>query len=510
MEIIATAKELYPKQFSRYQNPITDEEWQNIKSEYEALEYKYNEIIKGCRYKIWKSIFEISDKKERANFILNDPKEPLRTSIVRGLNHEVIFYINSIGGVKSLNKELRSELIRHAIESLNLEVFEYLFDPKFANYTDSNGQAPLNCLASRRYHGEYQSKPIDRTIAEILITNGADPHWKKPNLDNSFVPARMALLNRNPVLSLLLDVTDLSLPVSKTFSVVLKNKRLRAFKRKLLGVNYLDDETSLLQTMIDAVLKSKSPYLLDIIMASKNYDSTLLKTETLKQIETYKQEAKKIINYLNGELEVSEEMDISQKWLGPVPGFAKTEKEIARWAELESQPINERDLEIWNVFGRDCSSLQTSMKIDRGEECRPFLGKDELLHQVIIDDLKLIKSHDLTPYLICIPLAKAMEVYSMRDPNRKTFTHRGRNYSVFGNGWQGSKASPFPTKHDIGYSSSSIDITVTDNDSHEELYFPGLIPYIGSQFCFFEGEGAGSYRVSPESVIKFFNMAKQS
>lgn len=134
-----------------------------------------------------------------------------------------------------------------------------------------------------------------------------------------------------------------------------------------------------------------------------------------------------------------------------------------------------------------------------------FLGKDEKLTERLFEDNDYVHSKGLTHADLSVPLLVMLTLdpaYCTPDPSGWSgkCVYRNRKYEVTLQCTNGFQESIF----DDGLR-SSCDLTLKDQARPKTLGYAEMLPYYIALYGFYEGNT--DYRLSPESVINFFELA---
>ncbi len=131
-----------------------------------------------------------------------------------------------------------------------------------------------------------------------------------------------------------------------------------------------------------------------------------------------------------------------------------------------------------------------------------FLGQDEKLIDVMVEDNDYVRSQGLTHKELGEQLRYAEAVYRQFGINE--YQYKGRNFRVGVTQWRGIQDSPF--KDGTG---ASADMEITNLDTGSSLRASMLMGHMIERYGFYEGHGT-PYRVDPEKIIEVFDYLKQN
>ena len=157
----------------------------------------------------------------------------------------------------------------------------------------------------------------------------------------------------------------------------------------------------------------------------------------------------------------------------------------------------------------------TGLSIEKLEEImRPgyssgagFLGKDESLIEIMVEDNDYVTSRGLSHRDLAIPLlqisnrAKSMLVQGSRIVE---FEHAGIKWKVEMTPYRGFQASPFNDG-----TKTNFDFVITNLDNKQKLEYSELVPIMVERYGFYEGKGT-KYRVKPAEIIKVLGLKANS
>lgn len=149
--------------------------------------------------------------------------------------------------------------------------------------------------------------------------------------------------------------------------------------------------------------------------------------------------------------------------------------------------------------------MRPGSKDERGSKSG-FLGKDEGLLDILVEDNEFVRKHGLTHRKLAIPLLqisnRAVGMLSTGRPPIE-FSHSGINWRVQVNTTLGYQLSPFNDG-----TKTSTDFTLTNLDNKKTIKFSGLVPLMIERYGFYEGKGT-PYRVEPADIIKVLGLAEE-
>lgn len=125
-----------------------------------------------------------------------------------------------------------------------------------------------------------------------------------------------------------------------------------------------------------------------------------------------------------------------------------------------------------------------------------FLSDTEGLLEVLVHDNDFVLSKWLTHQDLVKPLRFAVNFKNKKYGNK--FKYKWNNYKIWIDGASWMQYSPF-----MDWTSTNEDITITNLDNWEELFFSGLLLDMIERYGFYEGIET-SYRLEPEQIIKVF------
>lgn len=158
----------------------------------------------------------------------------------------------------------------------------------------------------------------------------------------------------------------------------------------------------------------------------------------------------------------------------------------------------------------------------------PFLGPEDELRDVISKDMETLKRLNVThtqvaqrmkSILIAVrnspkaDLRISQRIEATREVKRKGWCawsntcYDIENFIVEINTWGGAQRCPFQHPEDEtyhGYRYGSQDVYVLNKTTNEIIFFSSLLPHMIKRHAFFEG--AGLYRVDPESVVRILEI----
>lgn len=152
--------------------------------------------------------------------------------------------------------------------------------------------------------------------------------------------------------------------------------------------------------------------------------------------------------------------------------------------------VNESDLikGLKEINGQSIQSLEQRMR-PNNDSMAGFLGENENLLDVLVDDNDFVLSQGLTHQDLVEPLqfAKKFAHKGFGD----TFQYKGGNYKIDLTSWRGMQFSPFEDR-----TGTDSDATITNLDNGEQLSLSLLIPDMAERYGFYEGKET-SYRLEP-------------
>jgi len=151
-----------------------------------------------------------------------------------------------------------------------------------------------------------------------------------------------------------------------------------------------------------------------------------------------------------------------------------------------------------------------------------FLGTDkdgnkDSLRGTIEQDADYLRDRGLTSHALGAPLHAIRDYFFERSfaarPLSFDITINGTPYHVRYLSGPSGQSCPFIDSTD----NRQPDLLIENMETHETLFFAGILAHIISEHTFFEGEHAGqyggepsvSYRIPPEKLIAFFNIPTQ-
>lgn len=162
--------------------------------------------------------------------------------------------------------------------------------------------------------------------------------------------------------------------------------------------------------------------------------------------------------------------------------------------------------DLTSINGLSIPELEQLMRPrnkDKRSSVAGFLGADESLIDLLVEDNDFVHSLGLTHRELAIPL---LQLFRKALGNRKesppgsnqyiaNFSHAGINWSVKMQFWDGLQHSPFNDE-----TSASSDYVITNVDNGHILNVPELVPTMIERYGFYEGHGT-NYRVSPQDIV---------
>lgn len=150
-----------------------------------------------------------------------------------------------------------------------------------------------------------------------------------------------------------------------------------------------------------------------------------------------------------------------------------------------------------------------------------FLGKNEDLRTVTLEDSKTLESLGITPAQIA---SKIREIFNSAAALKATAPEAFKNRTFISDGyeikwqvWLGAQACPFSEIEYNPYSPFTLrghcgetqtDWTVRDLATQESIAFSGLMPHLIEDHQFFEGNET-SYRLDPELACRVLRLKPQ-
>lgn len=181
---------------------------------------------------------------------------------------------------------------------------------------------------------------------------------------------------------------------------------------------------------------------------------------------------------------------------GFVIAGANTSQEILALKELNGLPLSEIE------------SLMRPGESDPRMSKSGFLGPDEKLLDVLVEDNDFVTSHGLTHRQLAIPVLQLMRLADLNraihesNPALYTaeFTHVDRNWKVEFFYTDGTQYSPFNDQTDSGHV-----YTITNLENNQSLKIAKLVAIMIERYGFYEGHGT-PYRVPPASIMALFGL----
>ena len=166
---------------------------------------------------------------------------------------------------------------------------------------------------------------------------------------------------------------------------------------------------------------------------------------------------------------------------------------------------------------RQCKSINKVSIADLEKLMRPgskdkrgsmsgFLGDDEGLLDILVEDNEFVRKHGLTHRKLAIPLLQiSNRAVGMLNSEQQPFefSHAGINWRVQVKYTRGYQFSPFNDG-----TKTSTDFTLTNLDNEQTIKFSGLVPLMIERYGFYEGKGT-PYRVEPADIIKVLGLDKE-
>lgn len=153
-----------------------------------------------------------------------------------------------------------------------------------------------------------------------------------------------------------------------------------------------------------------------------------------------------------------------------------------------------------------------------------FLKKGEIFEEIVWEDEQIIKSLDtsyeeIAKKLVRLMMAaldrkKTMAILNPKNSegNMVDLTLDGTKYEVKIQQWRGFQENPFGDRFPPRYLSDdfnfhcSRDFEVKNVETGDEIFFPGMAPYLIGDVHFFEGHT--KYRIDPEKLVKILKLGK--
>lgn len=181
---------------------------------------------------------------------------------------------------------------------------------------------------------------------------------------------------------------------------------------------------------------------------------------------------------------------------GFVIAGANTSQQIRALTELNGLPISEIE------------SLMRPGDSDPRMSKAGFLGPEEKLLDVLVEDNDFVTSRGLTHRQLAIPLRQLMNLADLSRAVSESnpavynaeFTHAGKNWKVEFFYTDGTQYSPFNDQTDSGNV-----YTITNLENNQTLQVAELVAVMIERYGFYEGHGT-TYRVPPSSIIDLLGL----
>ena len=237
-------------------------------------------------------------------------------------------------------------------------------------------------------------------------------------------------------------------------------------------------------------------------------------------------------NYLDAQ-DAGKHLAHYEKWYYKITGKKNTGKQPPTGKSKVDSPYNlndtkyytpvkpEKDVGGLKIAGKNDSETIRNLKKINGmcikkleESMRPgfssgagFLGKDESLIEIMVEDNDYVTSRGLTHRDLSIPLlqisnrAKRMLAQGSRIVE---FEHAGIKWKVEMTPYRGFQESPFNDG-----TKTNFDFVITNLDNKQKLEYSELIPIMVERYGFYEGKGI-KYRVEPAEIIRVLGLKVKS
>ncbi len=263
--------------------------------------------------------------------------------------------------------------------------------------------------------------------------------------------------------------------------------------------------------------KAFTPSQSNLAYEAKERGQLLIDSLTKEPITTRKEKKTKIA-YLGNPVSYALEDDLSaiEPSLKKAYGFQRTQ-DVDSSFHLYGSNTNGSIRVLQTINGISISDLETRMRPGRGsidefvKSEDGFLGKDEgLIDLLVRDNTTVLNNHGLTHLHVAYPLlviqaaaTKNLFRTSYSSPPRAGFYYNDTLFRLDHVLYGGKQSSPFGDELESG-----IDYYLANTETGQRLMFSGLIPPLIARYGFYEGFGT-PYRVSPEEIIRMFNITNE-